>query len=109
MMPSIMERNKDGFVYLQSREGACDFSEISTHCSSLVEYRFLGIFWKSARIGERLSPYISICCVVMAVGFGVLVVYSRYFMLISTASSSLYSWDIDGRRLGTLSGRMARQ
>ena len=26
-----------------------------------------GIFWKCARIGERLSPYVSICCVVMAV------------------------------------------
>lgn len=27
----------------------------------------MGIFWKFARIGERLSPYISICCVFMAV------------------------------------------
>ncbi|KAK9239122.1 hypothetical protein V1525DRAFT_63621 [Lipomyces kononenkoae] len=27
----------------------------------------LGIFWKAARIGERLSPYVSICCVIMAV------------------------------------------
>jgi hypothetical protein len=27
----------------------------------------LGIFWKFARIGERLSPYVSICCVAMAV------------------------------------------
>jgi len=26
-----------------------------------------GVFWKCARIGERLSPYVSICCVVMAV------------------------------------------
>ena len=26
-----------------------------------------GIFWKFARIGERLSPYVSICCIVMAV------------------------------------------
>lgn len=26
-----------------------------------------GIFWKCARVGERLSPYVSICCVVMAV------------------------------------------
>ncbi len=29
--------------------------------------RVMGIFWKCARIGERLSPYISICCVLMAV------------------------------------------
>ncbi|KAK9315376.1 hypothetical protein V1505DRAFT_309859, partial [Lipomyces doorenjongii] len=27
----------------------------------------LGIFWKAARIGERLSPYVSICCIIMAV------------------------------------------
>ncbi|KFH44794.1 Protein kish-A-like protein [Hapsidospora chrysogenum ATCC 11550] len=38
--PGIMDRNKDGVM---------------------------GIFWKSARIGERLSPYISICCVLMAI------------------------------------------
>ncbi|KAH6656230.1 hypothetical protein BKA67DRAFT_492890, partial [Truncatella angustata] len=24
-------------------------------------------FWKAARVGERLSPYISLCCVAMAV------------------------------------------
>jgi len=29
--------------------------------------RMLGIFWKFARIGERLSPYVSICCILMAV------------------------------------------
>ncbi|KAG5361226.1 Protein kish-A [Yarrowia sp. C11] len=27
----------------------------------------LGIFWKAARIGERLSPYVSLCCIAMAV------------------------------------------
>lgn len=27
----------------------------------------IGIFWKCARIGERLSPYVSICCILMAV------------------------------------------
>lgn len=27
----------------------------------------LGVFWKCARIGERLSPYVSLCCVAMAV------------------------------------------
>ncbi|KAK9478826.1 hypothetical protein V1514DRAFT_329866 [Lipomyces japonicus] len=26
-----------------------------------------GIFWKAARIGERLSPYVSICCIAMAI------------------------------------------
>ncbi|OJJ49574.1 hypothetical protein ASPZODRAFT_57940, partial [Penicilliopsis zonata CBS 506.65] len=40
MMPGIMDRNQNGFF---------------------------GIFWKCARIGERLSPYVSICCVLMAV------------------------------------------
>ncbi|KZT55563.1 DUF1242-domain-containing protein [Calocera cornea HHB12733] len=28
---------------------------------------FLGVFWMSARIGERLSPYVALACVVMAV------------------------------------------
>lgn len=27
----------------------------------------MGIFWRAARIGERLSPYVSLCCVAMAV------------------------------------------
>jgi hypothetical protein len=26
-----------------------------------------GIFWKLARVGERLSPYVSLCCLFMAV------------------------------------------
>ncbi len=30
-------------------------------------HRITGIFWKCARIGERLSPYMSLCCGVMAV------------------------------------------
>ncbi|KAK3320773.1 hypothetical protein B0T19DRAFT_361032, partial [Cercophora scortea] len=39
LMPAILDRNKEGVR---------------------------GIFWKCARIGERLSPYISLCCVLMA-------------------------------------------
>uniref|UniRef100_A0A3B3SXL1 Protein kish n=1 Tax=Paramormyrops kingsleyae TaxID=1676925 RepID=A0A3B3SXL1_9TELE len=27
----------------------------------------LGIFWKCARIGERKSPYVACCCVIMAI------------------------------------------
>ncbi|KAG8624367.1 hypothetical protein KVT40_007434 [Elsinoe batatas] len=27
----------------------------------------MGIFWRAARVGERLSPYVSLCCVAMAV------------------------------------------
>ncbi|KAI8892916.1 transmembrane protein 167 precursor [Globomyces pollinis-pini] len=26
----------------------------------------MGLFWKASRIGERLSPYVSLCCVIMA-------------------------------------------
>lgn len=37
------------------------------HPSTHLLSSFLGIFWKCARIGERLSPYISICCIFMAV------------------------------------------
>ncbi|CAN6647098.1 protein Kish [Trichomonascus vanleenenianus] len=40
LMPAIVDRNKHGF---------------------------LGVFWKASRIGERLSPYVSICCVLMAI------------------------------------------
>ncbi len=29
--------------------------------------RVFGIFWKCARVGERLSPYVSLCCIIMAV------------------------------------------
>mmetsp|Transcript_26424 Transcript_26424/g.57941 ORF Transcript_26424/g.57941 Transcript_26424/m.57941 type:complete len:82 (+) Transcript_26424:382-627(+) len=27
----------------------------------------LGFLWKLSRIGERLSPYVSVCCAIMAV------------------------------------------
>jgi hypothetical protein len=40
LWPSIMDRNKNGAF---------------------------GIFWKLARVGERLSPYVSLCCLFMAV------------------------------------------
>ncbi|CZT24607.1 probable Protein kish-A [Ramularia collo-cygni] len=26
----------------------------------------LSTFWRAARVGERLSPYVSLCCVAMA-------------------------------------------
>ncbi|TPX31088.1 hypothetical protein SmJEL517_g05501 [Synchytrium microbalum] len=26
-----------------------------------------GLFWKAARIGERMSPYVSLCCILMAI------------------------------------------
>ncbi|KAI8323450.1 DUF1242-domain-containing protein [Martensiomyces pterosporus] len=37
--PALIDRNKTGVV---------------------------GLFWKAARIGERLSPYVSLVCLVMA-------------------------------------------
>ncbi|ODQ67286.1 DUF1242-domain-containing protein [Nadsonia fulvescens var. elongata DSM 6958] len=40
VVPTFMDKNKNGFM---------------------------GVFWKAARIGERLSPYVSICCMLMAV------------------------------------------
>ncbi|KAA0704417.1 Protein kish-A [Triplophysa tibetana] len=40
LAPSLLDKNKSGF---------------------------LGIFWKCARIGERKSPYVACCCIIMAV------------------------------------------
>ncbi|ORX33736.1 hypothetical protein BD324DRAFT_638410 [Kockovaella imperatae] len=40
--PGLVDRNRDGF---------------------------LGVFFKCARIGERLSPYVSLACVAMALTF----------------------------------------
>lgn len=39
MAPSLLDRNKTGV---------------------------LGIFWKCARIGERKSPWVACCCIIMA-------------------------------------------
>ena len=39
----------------------CGFAYLSHGC------RVFGIFWKCARVGERLSPYVGLCCVMMAV------------------------------------------
>ncbi|XP_039096652.1 protein kish-A-like [Hyaena hyaena] len=39
LAPSLLDRNKTGL---------------------------LGIFWKCARIGEWKSPYVAVCCIVMA-------------------------------------------
>jgi hypothetical protein len=49
-MPAIMDRNKHGY---------------NPH--EFVDRRMFGIFWKFARIGERSSPYVSVCCLLMAV------------------------------------------
>ncbi|SRR6266496_3787156 len=52
-IPAVMDRNKHGFDGLVP----------------LLIRRVFGIFWKFARIGERLSPYVSICCLFMAVTY----------------------------------------
>jgi hypothetical protein len=31
------------------------------------QHGFSGLFWKAARVGERLSPWVATACVVMAV------------------------------------------
>jgi len=51
----------------------CTCAYIRTHTPSLLDRNktgILGLFWKAARIGERLSPYVSVACIVM--GFTVL-------------------------------------
>lgn len=44
----------------------CEAEDLRRNVSN-YHARVFGIFWKCARVGERLSPYVSICCVVMAV------------------------------------------
>ncbi|KAI9348728.1 UPF0373 protein precursor [Zopfochytrium polystomum] len=47
----------------------CTCTYVKAQFPSLIDKNrtgFLGLFWKAARIGERLSPYVSICCVLMA-------------------------------------------
>ncbi|KIO32459.1 hypothetical protein M407DRAFT_66549, partial [Tulasnella calospora MUT 4182] len=51
--PGLVDRNKEG----QPSVLIC-FPAI---------FRFLGVFFKFARIGERLSPYVALACVIMAV------------------------------------------
>ena len=60
-------------VYLRAQWLKRD--EATGHLSSLFEAGgthkggLLGMGWKAARIGERLSPYIAVSCVVMAVSY----------------------------------------
>lgn len=55
-----MDRNKDGY-------GLHATATRPTVLMLTWNNRVIGVFWKFARIGERLSPFISICCVLMAV------------------------------------------
>ncbi|KAF9161419.1 hypothetical protein DFQ27_007051 [Actinomortierella ambigua] len=47
----------------------CTCTHIQTQTRLLDRNRtgVTGIFWKCARIGERLSPYVSLACVIMGV------------------------------------------
>ncbi|KAG2176723.1 hypothetical protein INT44_007387 [Umbelopsis vinacea] len=48
----------------------CTCSYIRAQAPSLMDRNktgFLGFFWKAARIGERLSPYVSLACIIMGV------------------------------------------
>ncbi|KAL3842459.1 hypothetical protein ACJMK2_020470 [Sinanodonta woodiana] len=47
----------------------CTCAYIRSIAPSLLDKNktgFLGIFWKCARIGERKSPYVAVCCIAMA-------------------------------------------
>lgn len=56
---SILTNSTMLFAYDQ-----CLFSQLAYNLNIC---RPLGTFWRAARIGERLSPYVSLCCVAMAV------------------------------------------
>ncbi|KNE58292.1 hypothetical protein AMAG_05101 [Allomyces macrogynus ATCC 38327] len=47
----------------------CTFTYVKAQVPSLhsSKYGVVGMFWKAARIGERLSPYVALSCVAMAV------------------------------------------
>ena len=48
----------------------CTCAYVHQKMPSLLDSRktgFSGIFWKAARVGERLSPYVGVGCVIMAV------------------------------------------
>ncbi|KAM3579279.1 hypothetical protein VKS41_008144 [Umbelopsis sp. WA50703] len=48
----------------------CTCTYIRAQAPSLLDRNktgFLGLFWKAARVGERLSPYVSLACIAMAV------------------------------------------
>jgi hypothetical protein len=47
--------------------GSFSFTDVYVGSQADSLFRIFGIFWKCARIGERLSLYISMCCIAMAV------------------------------------------
>lgn len=59
-----------------------------------------GLFWKCARIGERLSPYVSICCVLMAVSSDdrIMCISSLIDSIRWLRTSRFLSWPINDTR-----------
>ncbi|KAI8368569.1 hypothetical protein EDC96DRAFT_131734 [Choanephora cucurbitarum] len=48
----------------------CTCTYIRAQAPSLLDRNktgVLGLFWKAARVGERLSPYVSLACIIMGV------------------------------------------
>ncbi|KAJ3081377.1 DUF1242-domain-containing protein [Rhizoclosmatium globosum] len=48
----------------------CTSTFIRAQAPSLIDrnkHGLLGSFWKMARIGERLSPYVALACIAMAI------------------------------------------
>ncbi|KAF9300050.1 hypothetical protein BGZ74_008343 [Mortierella antarctica] len=45
----------------------CTYVQSQTRLLDRNKTGITGIFWKLARIGERLSPYVSLACIVMGV------------------------------------------
>lgn len=55
--------------------------------------RVFGIFWKCARVGERLSPYVSLCCIIMAVSvIYVLMGWKTYDGCVGFPDGKILSW-----------------
>ena len=83
----FVKKNHDSKIHrdLEKTFANVDFGEgVPNRPSDIHDYSVFGIFWKCARIGERLSPYVSLCCVAMAVR-GV------FFFLIDLGSTSYSS------------------
>ncbi|KAK1257000.1 hypothetical protein QJS04_geneDACA022492 [Acorus gramineus] len=47
----------------------CTCTYVKMHFPAILEQRtgFRGFFWKAARIGERLSPWVSLGCLAMSI------------------------------------------
>ncbi|CAH8647812.1 unnamed protein product [Schistosoma haematobium] len=79
----------------------CTCAYIRHFSPTLLDSRkhgLLGLFWKCARIGERKSPYVAVCCILMA---GAVLFKMINLMLRQKASSYIRSCFIRNTALGT--------